>query len=101
MVNSTKSYRKPETTHNAQPQITPLSRAGDQIAFDFSVPGSGMFDMRIYDLSGREVVTLENRYLNAGTYRYSWDAHALARGCYTVRLQTGAGECLNFAHIIH
>lgn len=45
--------------------------------------------LSVFDLSGREVATLVNSRLSAGTHSVSFDASGLASGIYVYRLQTG------------
>ena len=51
-----------------------------------SLPHSTDVSVRIYNADGREIVTLVNRYLSAGTYKYKWDANGCASGIYFVKL---------------
>jgi hypothetical protein len=45
--------------------------------------------LSVFDLNGREVATLVNSRLGAGTHSVSFDASGLASGIYVYRLQTG------------
>ncbi len=55
----------------------------------YSLPTTSHVDLRIYDLTGREVSTLMQREQHAGTYRVLLDGSRLASGTYFVRLQAG------------
>lgn len=46
--------------------------------------------LKIYDLLGREVATLVNEKLPAGTYKKEWNAAGFPSGVYFYRLQAGS-----------
>ncbi len=54
----------------------------------FSLPKNSNVAIKIYDITGREVSTLINEKLNAGTYIVDWDASNFASGVYFYSLQT-------------
>jgi hypothetical protein len=56
---------------------------------EFSLPKTGFVTLRIYNILGEEVETLVLEKLNAGKYKYNWDAGALASGLYLYRIQAG------------
>ena len=43
--------------------------------------------LKIYDILGREVVTLVNKDLSIGSHSINWDAYKMASGVYFYRLQ--------------
>ena len=53
--------------------------------------GSSTSDViiKVYDVQGREVETLVNERLQAGTYQTQWDAAAFPSGVYFYRIQAG------------
>ncbi|HCV44318.1 MAG TPA: hypothetical protein DGH68_12590 [Bacteroidetes bacterium] len=57
----------------------------------FSVPAGtyGPTSLRVYDLLGKEVRTLVNEELKAGSYEKTFDATGLSSGVYFYRLQAG------------
>ncbi len=55
----------------------------------YILPITSHVDLRLYDLTGREVSTLVQREQHAGTYRLLLDGSRLASGTYFVRLQAG------------
>jgi hypothetical protein len=59
-------------------------------SFEIRVANPELVTLRVFDLIGREVATLVNQYLPAGTYRMQWDASALASGVYLYRMQAGS-----------
>lgn len=59
---------------------------------NYQLPASGHVTLKVYDLLGREVVTLVNGYENAGTHnaQFSIVNSQLASGIYFYRLQAGS-----------
>ena len=57
--------------------------------FFFSLPEAGLTSLRIYDLLGREMETLVNRYMKAGKYSTIWEVKDLPSGIYVSRLKSG------------
>ena len=61
---------------------------------DFSLPQSEQVTLKIYDITGREMVTLVNQKFNAGKYTAAWhglDAtgHQVASGVYFYKIVAG------------
>ena len=52
----------------------------------FSIPKSGMVTMKVYNSLGREVETLVNENMAAGTYEVTFDASKLTSGLYFYRV---------------
>ena len=52
----------------------------------FSVPVSGFYTVKVYDILGKEVSTLVAEELSAGPYSVSFNAKNLASGTYVYRL---------------
>jgi hypothetical protein len=48
--------------------------------------GNGVVVLKVYDVIGREVVTLVNEKLNPGTYETTFDASDYSSGVYFYRL---------------
>jgi hypothetical protein len=59
-----------------------------QIAFD--LPESADVRLTVFDVLGRQVVTLINQPMKAGTHTVSFDAQRLASGVYIYRLEAGS-----------
>jgi len=55
---------------------------------EFGISELGFVSLKIYDMLGKEVVTLVNENLNPGTYKCNFDASALSSGIYFYKLQT-------------
>lgn len=49
----------------------------------------GITNVKIFDLLGREVATLENDKKDAGSYRVQFNASGLSSGVYLCRLIAG------------
>jgi hypothetical protein len=54
----------------------------------FDIPQASQVTLKIYDIAGREVMTVTKAKLAAGSYSYSWDAGRFASGVYFFRLST-------------
>jgi hypothetical protein len=55
----------------------------------FELPKSNYVTLKIYDAIGREIATLVNEQLIAGTYQVDWDGSNYASGVYYYQLRTG------------
>lgn len=53
---------------------------------NFALPVAGIVTLNVYDIAGREVISLLNEKLNAGVYEYLFDASNLSSGIYFYRL---------------
>ncbi|HLP17787.1 MAG TPA: T9SS type A sorting domain-containing protein, partial [Bacteroidota bacterium] len=59
-------------------------------AFRFTVPSATPVRLIVYDLLGREVATVVDRMMEAGTHTVQWNASALSSGVYVYRLAAGS-----------
>jgi flagellar hook assembly protein FlgD len=60
----------------------------------YAIPVDGLVTMKVYDITGREIVTLVNEQKNAGTYEVRFDTknssgRALASGVYFYKINAG------------
>jgi hypothetical protein len=55
----------------------------------YSIMGSNYVVLKIYDLLGREVQTLVDKFKKAGDYRISFSANSLSSGIYFYKLIVG------------
>jgi hypothetical protein len=53
----------------------------------FSIPQSGNVKLVVYDVLGKEVATLVNNFLSAGSYNFDFNARGLASGIYLYRIE--------------
>jgi photosystem II stability/assembly factor-like uncharacterized protein len=56
----------------------------------FALPVAGNVELKVYDLLGREVTTLVNTFVNAGTHVIPFDASSLASGVYMYKINSGS-----------
>ncbi len=56
---------------------------------EYTIPKTSKVELKLFDVTGREVGTLVNFNQNPGTYRVKLDASKLASGIYFYRLQAG------------
>ncbi|MCX6162189.1 MAG: T9SS type A sorting domain-containing protein, partial [Ignavibacteriae bacterium] len=54
----------------------------------FQIVKGGLVDLKIFDLLGREIITLVNESLQPGTYEVRFDAKELSSGIYLYTLRT-------------
>jgi hypothetical protein len=59
------------------------------IRFTIPIGTYGQTSLRVYDVLGREVVTLVNEEKRPGTHRAEWNAAGVASGVYFYTLETG------------
>ncbi len=55
----------------------------------YSISKSEKVDLRVFDLTGREIANLVNRMQNSGSYKCRFDGRSLASGTYFVRMKAG------------
>ncbi len=55
----------------------------------YQLPFAGNVSLKVYDVLGREVMTLVNRRQEAGAYNFTLNAASLSSGIYFYRLQSG------------
>jgi len=57
---------------------------------NFAIPKNEFVNIKVYDVLGREVMTLVNEKLNAGYYEFSFNASALSSGMYFYKMTTNS-----------
>jgi hypothetical protein len=57
--------------------------------FEFRIADFGFVSLKIFDLLGREVATLVDGRMEAGTHTVVWNALGFSSGVYFYRLQSG------------
>jgi len=55
----------------------------------YGIPNNGLVTLKIYDILGREVATLVNKFEKAGVYTVNFYASKLASGIYIYRIVSG------------
>ncbi len=56
----------------------------------FDINTSGNVSLKVHDVLGREVATLVNENLSAGSYSMQWDGSNFGSGIYFIRLEAGS-----------
>ncbi|MBK8553310.1 MAG: T9SS type A sorting domain-containing protein [Ignavibacteria bacterium] len=56
---------------------------------NFSIPKQGLVTLKIYDVLGKEVITLVNEAKEAGNYDVDFNASSLASGAYFYKIESG------------
>jgi hypothetical protein len=56
---------------------------------EYTIPKSSNVSLKIYDISGREVASLVDKYQDAGTFIVNWNASNFSSGIYIYRLTAG------------
>jgi hypothetical protein len=59
---------------------------------EYTVPGTGLVSLKIFDLLGKEVATLVNKEMTAGSYSADFNAAHLTSGIYFYKLTTGSNS---------
>lgn len=59
-------------------------------SISYTIPAAGYMSLKVYDLLGNEIATLDEGYKSSGTYRTEFNAHSLASGVYFYRLSAGS-----------
>jgi len=65
----------------------------DRTQISYALPAAGNISLRVYDVTGRTVRTLQSGFQKAGSYSVTWDSkdsrgRQVARGVYFYRLDT-------------
>jgi hypothetical protein len=55
----------------------------------FQMPKSGLAELKVFDVLGKEVQVLVNQQLSPGTYEVDFDGSELPSGVYYYRLEAG------------
>ena len=61
-------------------------------SIEFAIPVSGLVNIKVYDVLGKEVAQLVNEHLDAGTHKVIWNASALSSGIYVYKMISGGIE---------
>lgn len=57
--------------------------------FEFRIADFGLVKLKVFDAMGREIETIVNKQLQAGTYYVEWDASAYTSGIYFYKIEAG------------
>ncbi len=64
-------------------------------AISFTLPTAGEATLKVYDMLGREVASLVNGMVSAGTHTVNFDASNLSSGIYLYELRSGTTRITN------
>ena len=56
---------------------------------NFSIPDASFVSLKVFNSIGQEIKTLVSKELNAGNYKYDWDAKNFTSGIYFYTIQAG------------
>ena len=59
---------------------------------EFDIPENAAIQLALFDLSGREVMTIIDRELSAGHYRFQLDGRDLVSGIYIYQIQVNGQQ---------
>jgi hypothetical protein len=76
----------PQEYHLSEPFPNPFNST-TTISFDLPTPTS--VNLKIYDLSGREIAVIEDGSFKAGRYTAVWNAKDYPAGMYLLRMESG------------
>ena len=69
--------------------ISSPGRANPNLKIAFYLIHPGRVSVKVYTLSGREIVTVVNGNFGAGVHNLTWNTRKIAHGCYSIRMQAG------------
>ncbi len=55
----------------------------------FTLPDAGFVTLEIHDVTGRQIKTIHQGFLQAREHQFRWDAEGMPKGMYLLRLETG------------
>jgi hypothetical protein len=84
-----------ETAPLARPQTIDMVSAypnpfNPTTTIQFTIMENSAVEIEVYNMLGEQVATLEDNYMQAGTYTREFDGSGLSSGLYLVRLQAGS-----------
>ncbi len=85
-VDNQSTNKLPNTFELAQNHPNPFNPS---TTISFSLPKTEFVTLKIYDVLGKEVVTLTNEELSAGKHTKQWNADGFSSGIYVYKLQAG------------
>jgi photosystem II stability/assembly factor-like uncharacterized protein len=80
--------------------LTIPTKSNHRLAINYSLFNSEPVSIKIYNLSGREIITIVNKNSGSGLHSFYWDTRNIATGCYTVRMQAGAATYVKSVPIV-
>jgi hypothetical protein len=86
-VSGINSLLKPEKYSLLQNYPNPFNPV---TTIEYSIPQGSNVSIKVYDMLGREVASLVNKYQETGTYVVEWNASALSSGVYLYTIKSGS-----------
>ncbi len=95
----------PESGDNVKPENFKLASVypnpfNSTARIEFNLERAGAIQLKIYDILGREVVTLMNRSMNSGTHNVHFDASDISSGIYFISLESGSHKSVKKVALI-
>lgn len=56
----------------------------------FDIPNQGNVKLKVFDVTGKEILKITDAFLNAGSYSFTWNAQNMPSGIYFYRLEAGS-----------
>jgi hypothetical protein len=81
--------------------LVDLRTQGRTQTVSLSLPRQERVEVGIFDLSGRKVASLVDRFLAPGFHRYAWKGDRFATGCYTIRIRAGSRTVTQAFSLVH
>jgi hypothetical protein len=63
-------------------------------AINFKLQAASYMELTVFDITGREIVTLMEGYQNAGNHEVVWDAEGVSSGVYLIQLKSEGGQSM-------
>jgi len=79
-VSTNNEIIKEYTLNNYPNPFNPVTK------INYSLPKQGLVILKVYDILGKEIITIVNQYMNAGNYSVEFDGSNLSSGVYFYRL---------------
>lgn len=94
IANSNITLQKNNTEFNSSPDVYTLfdnypNPFNPTTTISYSIPKGSFVTLTIYDVLGREVKTLVNKFQTKGKYNYTFNARNLTSGVYIYRIKAG------------
>lgn len=83
---SVENYLVPKDFELSQNYPNPFNPS---TTIEYSIPKDANVSLKIFDVLGKEVATLENSHKSAGTYIVNWNASNFSSGIYFYRITAG------------
>lgn len=90
-------YLTPYTLHLSPPFPNPFN-SSTTITYNISRPG--FVRLGVYDVMGREVVTLRNSFALPGKYILRWSSNSASSGVYCIKLEGSAGRDVKVVELV-